>query len=351
MILVISPMNNGSSPLARGGPLERVGHRVEPRLIPAGAGRTQSDHSVTLKLTAHPRWRGEDLPNHPTVVRTSGSSPLARGGQFAPVAFRDVGGLIPAGAGRTMVLSSRRIRRTAHPRWRGEDSRRVRGACRRPGSSPLARGGPGSQLVHPRRPGLIPAGAGRTLTVCLLARGTRAHPRWRGEDSLTDDGPSRIDGSSPLARGGPRRLRRPTTATRLIPAGAGRTWCQSPAKTPRRAHPRWRGEDVCQHLGGHSCAGSSPLARGGRVVTAVVLVGDGLIPAGAGRTQSVRISRASLEAHPRWRGEDSAGRSMNWISFGSSPLARGGRSARQPSAATCGLIPAGAGRTRHPTRR
>ena len=323
MILVISPMNNGSSPLARGGPLERVGHRVEPRLIPAGAGRTQSDHSVTLKLTAHPRWRGEDLPNHPTVVRTSGSSPLARGGQFAPVAFRDVGGLIPAGAGRTMVLSSRRIRRTAHPRWRGEDSRRVRGACRRPGSSPLARGGPGSQLVHPRRPGLIPAGAGRTLTVCLLARGTRAHPRWRGEDSLTDDGPSRIDGSSPLARGGPRRLRRPTTATRLIPAGAGRTWCQSPAKTPRRAHPRWRGEDVCQHLGGHSCAGSSPLARGGRVVTAVVLVGDGLIPAGAGRTQSVRISRASLEAHPRWRGEDSAGRSMNWISFGSSPLARG----------------------------
>ena len=257
---------SGSSPLARGGPLPRVARRRRQGLIPAGAGRTCDIRGCHTVTRAHPRWRGEDRKRKMAEHNSYGSSPLARGGRTSgrsPMQFvglipagagrtrsEDLGvaqqvgssplarggrrraghrpapaGLIPAGAGRTQEGGHADEAHPAHPRWRGEDRSASRTTGHGPGSSPLARGGPGSR-----------AGSGT---------GAGAHPRWRGEDSCRLWRPRRRRGSSPLARGGQLQGRSGCIPARLIPAGAGRTF-RSPTRRPRiRAHPRWRGEDRC----------------------------------------------------------------------------------------------------------
>ena len=152
----------GSSPLARGG-LPR--HREEDGphgLIPAGAGRTCGRTWTTRRPRAHPRWRGADVRWPYGWDRWSGSSPLARGGLLERGHVFLQGGLIPAGAGRTHVSSPSRWWWTAHPRWRGADVELTARMVAERGSSPLARGGPGCAPGGRGAAGLIPAGAGRT---------------------------------------------------------------------------------------------------------------------------------------------------------------------------------------------
>ncbi len=196
-------------------------------------------------------------------TRVPGSSPLARGGRHLPLVTPRWAGLIPARAGRTPIPARSTRGTRAHPRSRGEDRRRVfRYRCRR-GSSPLARGGlmlcPSSWTVS----GLIPARAGRTVPAAPRPRGSRAHPRSRGEDARMRALLSNGQGSSPLARGGQVTQRWGHRFQGLIPARAGRTWVVDHQVGDRRAHPRSRGEDVWSALSGHRNVGSSPLARGG----------------------------------------------------------------------------------------
>ena len=171
----------GSSPLARGllgtGPAYPLGSRI----IPARAGFTPSTHWVEGTLRDHPRSRGVYVTMQTWPTPPSGSSPLARGLHRhhcdRPPAWR----IIPARAGFTPG------RPTA------EDAAR--------GSSPLARGlpAPQSAVLAPR--GIIPARAGFTVRTEGDWRVRPDHPRSRGVYSLTDAGPGRPAGSSPLARG------------------------------------------------------------------------------------------------------------------------------------------------------
>ena len=62
---------------------------------------------------------------------------------------------------------------------------------------------PGVKIVALQR--LIPAGAGRTTRRCASGCPCSAHPRWRGEDTIIRMEGTAEFGSSPLARGGPRR--------------------------------------------------------------------------------------------------------------------------------------------------
>ena len=71
--------------------------------------------------------------------------------------------------------------------------------------------------------------------------------------------------------------------------------------------------------------GSSPLARGTLGDTPITIVGNGLIPAGAGNTPIYGEDREIPGAHPRWRGEHPVRKFMNGSHTGSSPLARGTR--------------------------
>ena len=70
-------------------------------------------------------------------------------------------------------------------------------------------------------------------------------------------------------------------------------------------------------------SGSSPLARGLRVIRRRRVGGVGIIPARAGFTPAVGGVAHSSADHPRSRGVYNRARSSGTASAGSSPLARG----------------------------
>ena len=233
----------------------------------------------------------------------------------------------------------------AHPRSRGENrafgARQVE-AC---GSSPLTRGKRVPPQGHGEAEGLIPAHAGKTHSRIALPRTGSAHPRSRGENYNFAHQPAALVGSSPLTRGKRRGVTQTTAETRLIPAHAGKTGDRAYPVLRQEAHPRSRGENRPVWPTCRTIKGSSPLTRGKLTPIPQVLVGGGLIPAHAGKTRRFVRNVREDSAHPRSRGENSAGTSAAVSSAGSSPLTRGKLRGDSLSSAMIGLIPAHAGKT------
>ena len=152
-----------------------------------------------------------------------------------------------------------------------------------PGSSPHARGGLASIMSAIKWVRLIPACAGRAMTMGLRWLGGGAHPRMRGEGSWAWNSVIVPIGSSPHARGGPLRARGGAPHRRLIPACAGRAGGIWGSMQAQAAHPRMRGEGFGRNDEGQTFSGSSPHARGGLVRAGDVHAGERLIPACAGR--------------------------------------------------------------------
>ena len=299
---------------------------------------------------AHPRWRGADTPGPWYGRNQLGSSPLARGRPPFMLGIGCFDGLIPAGAGQTVSRRVRRRGRWAHPRWRGADYCGDVDGEPLAGSSPLARGRPLPCIMRSWYTRLIPAGAGQTSSDSSTTPSPAAHPRWRGADCGERDVRQRGQGSSPLARGRQNLAIDRRGRRRLIPAGAGQTRSSPARPLARQAHPRWRGADTIAGVAPGSYSGSSPLARG-RLQTRFCHCGKpGLIPAGAGQTVLDNVERGGEPAHPRWRGADPSNAAFCVGIRGSSPLARGRPAVAAPTGRTQRLIPAGAGQTRpgHP---
>ena len=140
----------------------------------------------------------------------------------------------------------------------------------------------------------------------------------------------RWQGSSPLARGAPVRVRWAVHSTGIIPARAGSTPRSSPPGCSPRDHPRSRGEHVSCWSGLAWVSGSSPLARGARSTAAPGRAGDRIIPARAGSTSRRRPRFPRGRDHPRSRGEHAEPGREPGLDRGSSPLARGA-----PTTRTC----------------
>ena len=193
------------------------------------------------------------------------------------------------------------------------------------GSSPLTRGKRTRARIPRRKPGLIPAHAGKTVGPPAFRRGLLAHPRSRGENvgcvHVLDGG----RGSSPLTRG-------------KRGGGHVRPFCVW-------AHPRSRGENPPGPRSAPKQQGSSPLTRGKHRVPEVSGVCAGLIPAHAGKTVMRPGPGGASWAHPRSRGENCARASAAFHATGSSPLTRGKLPSRRSIASQDGLIPAHAGKT------
>ena len=153
---------SGSSPQARGTPGESATRDGESRLIPAGAGNTSGYLMVLKPTSAHPRRRGEHHEPAEVVSGEWGSSPQARGTLRKRIPKQLTGGLIPAGAGNTLLMARRKLIGGAHPRRRGEHLGLYAVLRRHRGSSPQARGTRASGCLLRGRKGLIPAGAGNT---------------------------------------------------------------------------------------------------------------------------------------------------------------------------------------------
>ena len=152
----------GSSPLTRGAHYPRSWRCFSWGLIPAHAGSTGGLASVSPGRQAHPRSRGEHRRFSPVSSHTLGSSPLTRGAPDPLTAKVEGGRLIPAHAGSTWSISTICMDWGAHPRSRGEHSRRWHLRLSAAGSSPLTRGAPNARLPMCPPPRLIPAHAGST---------------------------------------------------------------------------------------------------------------------------------------------------------------------------------------------
>ena len=152
-------------------------------------------------------------------------------------------------------------------------------------------------------------------------------------------------GSSPLARGLRVVDQSPVGGVGIIPARAGFTAWRTPPGGSGGDHPRSRGVYNVTTVTADTQEGSSPLARGLRVSRLCFVRMFGIIPARAGFTCSTRPGSGSRADHPRSRGVYLLRTGVPARQRGSSPLARGLRvGAAHPAHAT-GIIPARAGFT------
>jgi hypothetical protein len=171
----------GSSPLARGTLVGANGSPETFRFIPARAGNTAHASGHRKPMAVHPRSRGEHARRNPRRPRTGGSSPLARGTPVDVHVAAGLGRFIPARAGNTRP--DRRDARPVpvHPRSRGEHIAPRSSPAATNGSSPLARGTPLKARRTGKTPRFIPARAGNTTIRARAIRTRTVHPRSRGE--------------------------------------------------------------------------------------------------------------------------------------------------------------------------
>ena len=170
----------GSSPLARGLQHSRSAPRMPLGIIPARAGFTRDDILLLYSVRDHPRSRGVymNLPNR--VCATSGSSPLARGLPVDTIIALNSYRIIPARAGFTRVPHRELTSMGDHPRSRGVYGVAALPPLLTVGSSPLARGLRVRIRVGINSDGIIPARAGFTFAYSSSVDIMKDHPRSRG---------------------------------------------------------------------------------------------------------------------------------------------------------------------------
>ena len=317
--------SRGSSPLARGLPTEETTRAPVTWIIPARAGFTRRTNPPKAGRLDHPRSRGVYGAASSRPSTRLGSSPLARGLRTRPGTPTRGRRIIPARAGFTRRRSGTCRRARDHPRSRG-----VYGGLRRDDG----RGGR-----------IIPARAGFTGSVRNSSGNGRDHPRSRGVYRTEPVGWAEMEGSSPLARGLHAEHTTFLALHRIIPARAGFTMATQGDWFTNPDHPRSRGVYTSCSRPGRRAAGSSPLARGLLVHYAAPLPALGIIPARAGFTPLLRVSHRGSQDHPRSRGVYRGCGERRRGTDGSSPLARGLRVLARRGAPVSGIIPARAGFT------
>ncbi len=192
---------------------------------------------------------------------------------------------------------------TVYPRWRGEHKVTLTEPQKVGGLSPLARGTRSDRYLLPGTERFIPAGAGNTYRIKVVADVFTVYPRWRGEHDRKVRRRSRRGGLSPLARGTHTLIYSPLLTSRFIPAGAGNTRAKSTILVSYPVYPRWRGEHCIDWSIPCPSIGLSPLARGTLTCTPPMWCACRFIPAGAGNTQQNRLFFSDFAVYPRWRGE------------------------------------------------
>ena len=233
----------GSSPRVRGKLMDVRGLTQAARLIPARAGKTSTSPTPRRSRSAHPRACGENSTRWSLDDIDAGSSPRVRGKRPPIRASAHGRRLIPARAGKTSAPWGARGRMWAHPRACGENGFESGLDEVHDGSSPRVRGKPVLRGRVRRRQRLIPARAGKTTASHVTKCATSAHPRACGENMHKNVTNPTFTGSSPRVRG--KRCRAPPGMLRgrLIPARAGKTVTLKWRHNPTEAHPRACGEN------------------------------------------------------------------------------------------------------------
>ena len=319
-------MFEGSSPLARGLHFYSLILAADTGIIPARAGSTYSPAPSGCAARDHPRSRGVYFAAFAGRAGLSGSSPLARGLLRRSPGADDRAGIIPARAGSTYKGGFTYADRRDHPRSRGVYAtdkwiRRVNG-------------------------GIIPARAGSTDRTRRHLRGCQDHPRSRGVYKSVSTHSLCSLGSSPLARG-LLRVRPGCLFLRgIIPARAGSTCVEGVAHSSQTDHPRSRGVYTVVSMRFSISVGSSPLARGLRLILCRRHRELWDHPRSRGVYRDVaQLAGRDVRIIPARAGSTSANSCEEEADAGSSPLARGLLRQQRGGGGRDRIIPARAGST------
>ena len=170
-------------------------------------------------------------------------------------------------------------------------------------------------------------------------------------------------GSPPQVRGKLVNYQVKYPATRITPAGAGKTaqsrcTMQVERDHPRRCgenhnqgnrqgwdHPRRCGENLAAIAEVLGCRGSPPQVRGKPPDFLLIFQNLGITPAGAGKTQSGFMTQDEVRDHPRRCGENRETEAESLQPTGSPPQVRGKLPVILPLTFGGRITPAGAGKT------
>ena len=131
----------------------------------------------------------------------------------------------------------------------------------------------------------------------------RDHPRLRGEKRVLVTCSTLSTGSSPLTRGKGAGARHSSQDRRIIPAYAGKSQSLDVWHLADEDHPRLRGEKAPALILSVAFPGSSPLTRGKVSPSWLLSTMIRIIPAYAGKSGKLERVLRARQDHPRLRGE------------------------------------------------
>ena len=192
---------------------------------------------------------------------------------------------------------------------------------------------------------ITPAGAGKTGSRGVRNQPLEDHPRRCGENFVVSRPQRRATGSPPQVRGKQSNVGVALYATRITPAGAGKTLCLSCFVTAQGDHPRRCGENSSGFVISFLLSGSPPQVRGKLLPHLSFLSSLRITPAGAGKTVKENANYGNRKDHPRRCGENRSKITLITSSLGSPPQVRGKPDHRPWQGTVRGITPAGAGKT------
>ena len=185
---------------------------------------------------------GEQIYSAQRYNYPSGSSPRVRGTGYWTRKGSEICRFIPACAGNSIAIEIVALGVPVHPRVCGEQRADLLAQRRRNGSSPRVRGTAESELRRLANGRFIPACAGNRSTRVGASTCEPVHPRVCGEQFSCVRVSIRELGSSPRVRGTDWKRSHAPPAKRFIPACAGNRIIRCSTTRKLSVHPRVCGE-------------------------------------------------------------------------------------------------------------
>ena len=205
---------------------------------------------------------GEKSPGRALRCCIRGSPPRGRGKETRPLLCRFSSGITPAWAGKSRPVSPPHRPHRDHPRMGGEKRQALSAAHGSAGSPPRGRGKIHGVACHIDAVGITPAWAGKSSSDRGWRFLRRDHPRVGGEKSGSVFALGRSSGSPPRGRGKGLGLAVNVLGDGIIPAWAGKSYCPATRSFGSWDHPRVGGEKARPCIAPPPRRGSPPHGRG-----------------------------------------------------------------------------------------
>ena len=170
---------------------------------------------------------------------------------------------------------------------------------------------------------ITPAGAGKSITLCIQLTPFWDHPRRCGEKYDIVNLNCQVVGSPPQVRGKVDSILIDVQLTRITPAGAGKRIFPYHLQQIYQDHPRRCGEKSIGSIKSQSVLGSPPQVRGKVSMMIIGLRTIRITPAGAGKSTSKQCFAIAPRDHPRRCGEKWKSFVVSVPGLGSPPQVRG----------------------------